>query len=80
MHQNPRSYGMLEDLNVKPRTLYLARIRNVPRRLMTFDQLNPTWNTSPDRHGHDEHGHDDHGHEKGAHGHDHSHEEAKANS
>ncbi len=75
MHQDPRAYGMLEDLNVKPRTLYLARIRNVPRRLMTFDQLNPAWNNSPVRHGHE-----DHGHEKGEHGHDHSHEEAKANS
>ncbi len=71
MQQDPRAYGMLEDLNVKPRTLYLARIRNVPRRLMTYDQLHPTWNTSPDHHG--EHGHSEHGH-------DHSHEEAKANS
>jgi molybdopterin-containing oxidoreductase family iron-sulfur binding subunit len=27
-HANPRSYGMLAELNVKPRTAYLARIRN----------------------------------------------------
>ncbi len=30
LHKDPRSYGLLEDLNVKPRTRYLARIRNVP--------------------------------------------------
>ncbi len=68
MQHDPRAYGLLEDLNIKPRTLYLARIRNVPRRLMTHDQLHPTWNTSPDHHGGAEHGHD------------HSHEEVKANS
>jgi len=71
MQQDPRAYGMLEDLNVKPRTLYLARIRNVPKRLMTHDQLDPTWNTSPVHHGE---------HDSNGHGHDHSHEEAKANS
>lgn len=27
-HESPRSYGMLAELNVKPRTKYLARIRN----------------------------------------------------
>ncbi len=27
-HASPRSYGILEYLNIKPRTLYLARIRN----------------------------------------------------
>ncbi|RMF43712.1 MAG: 4Fe-4S dicluster domain-containing protein [Planctomycetota bacterium] len=29
-HQGQRSYAMLEELNIKPRTRYLARIRNVP--------------------------------------------------
>ena len=72
LQKDPRAYGLLEDLNVKPRTLYLARIRNIPARLMTHDQLHPTWNTSPVSHG----GHDD----SPEHGHDHSHEEAKANS
>lgn len=28
LHANPRSYAMLAELNVKPRTQYLARIRN----------------------------------------------------
>ncbi|MEX2358332.1 MAG: hypothetical protein WEE51_08365, partial [Pirellulaceae bacterium] len=27
-HENPRAYAMLAELNVKPRTKYLARIRN----------------------------------------------------
>jgi molybdopterin-containing oxidoreductase family iron-sulfur binding subunit len=41
---------MLEELNVKPRTLYLARVRNVPKELMTDYQLDPKRPT------HDEHG------------------------
>jgi MoCo/4Fe-4S cofactor protein with predicted Tat translocation signal len=73
LQNDSRSYGVLEDLNIKPRTKYLARIRNVPKRLMTHDQLHPSWNTSPL--------HDDHGHGHGGeHGHDHSHDEAKATS
>lgn len=69
LQNDPRCYGLLEDLNTKPRTKYLAKIRNVPRRLMTHDQLHPTWNTSPMHYGHGQHGQDDHGH--GDHGHEH---------
>ncbi|MGV3483938.1 MAG: 4Fe-4S dicluster domain-containing protein, partial [Planctomycetaceae bacterium] len=34
-----RAYGMLSQLNVKPRTIYLAKIRNTHPRLMTAIQL-----------------------------------------
>ncbi len=70
-HNDPRCYAVLEELNVKPRTQYLARVRNVPDRLATADQLNPPWKQS---HGHSGDHHDDHAHED-EHGHS---EEAKA--
>ena len=38
-HADPRSYGMLGQLNVKPRTEFLARVRNPHPRLMTNEQL-----------------------------------------
>lgn len=38
---DPRAYAVLEELNIKPRTLYLSRIRNVPKRLLTAVQLTP---------------------------------------
>ena len=38
LQKDPRNYAMLEELNVKPRTLYLARVRNVHPRLKTADQ------------------------------------------
>ena len=62
LHHDPRAYAVLEELNIKPRTLYLSRIRNLPKRLATSSQLEPP------RPGHG--GHGDHvGH--GTHAHDH---------
>ncbi|TWU49567.1 TAT-variant-translocated molybdopterin oxidoreductase [Rubripirellula reticaptiva] len=77
-----RSYGMLGQLNVKPRTEYLARVRNTPKRLMTAAQLEdlatmeaPHHGGHDDHAGHEAHGHDDHA--KDDHGHeDHDKEEA----
>ncbi|MFK8113844.1 MAG: hypothetical protein AB8B91_16705, partial [Rubripirellula sp.] len=63
-----RSYGMLGQLNVKPRTEYLARVRNPHKRLMTAKQLQDLAELKAPHHGHDDHGHDDHGHDD--HGHD----------
>jgi molybdopterin-containing oxidoreductase family iron-sulfur binding subunit len=70
-----RSYGMLGQLNVKPRTEYLARVRNTPKRLMTTVQLVDLATLEAPHHGdHGDHGHGDHGH--GEHGHDdHAHDE-----
>lgn len=56
-----RAYAVLEELNIKPRTLYLSRIRNVPKRLLTATQINPK---RPGGH----HG-GEHSHESGEHGH-----------
>ncbi|TWT34825.1 TAT-variant-translocated molybdopterin oxidoreductase [Blastopirellula retiformator] len=73
-HANPRAYAMLGELNIKPRTKYLARI------------LNPhPWLAEPyveDEHipGHEGHveSDGDHGHEHGEHGHDDEHKEEHA--
>jgi molybdopterin-containing oxidoreductase family iron-sulfur binding subunit len=67
MHRDPRHYAMLADLNIKPRTVYLARVRNVPRALMTERQLHPNRPVH-----HDDHHGDDHGHSNGHDGHDHA--------
>ena len=80
-HADVRSYGMLSQLNVKPRTEYLARVRNTPLRLMTRNQLTYLAELQAPHHGshgdhgeHDTHGHDSHGTE--GHGHDgHGHDE-----
>ena len=39
-HDNPRAYSMLEDLNNRPRTKYLARVRNPHPALIDFDDRN----------------------------------------
>jgi len=36
-HQNPRRYSMLDELNNRPRTVYLARVRNVHPAMIDFD-------------------------------------------
>ncbi|MEM6777580.1 MAG: TAT-variant-translocated molybdopterin oxidoreductase [Planctomycetota bacterium] len=79
-----RSYGLLEQLNVKPRTTYMARIRNTPFALMTRAQIDDLVNLEAphhhggdhhgdDHHGGGDHGHDDHGHDD--HDHDHGHDD-----
>ncbi len=77
-HADVRSYGMLSQLNVKPRTEYLARVRNPHPTLMTRAQLTDLQELKPphhghhgdDGHGHDSHGHDSHGHDSHGHGDD----------
>lgn len=59
----PRAYAVLSELNIKPRTLYLSRIRNVPKRLATTTQIHPK--RPGDTHSHS----DEHSHESGDHGH-----------
>ncbi len=52
-HQNPRAYGILTELMTKPRTLFLARIRNPHPKLAIAEP----------EHGED--GHEGHAHEEG---------------
>lgn len=68
LHNSPRNYGMLEELNVKPRTQYLARLRN------PHPWLAGGYFLQPGEHGHGEHGHDEHA--EGDHGEGHGHEES----
>ncbi len=81
-HADVRSYGMLGQLNVKPRTEYLARVRNPHPRLMTSFQLDDLENVKPPHHGHDDHhGDGEHGHDEqgdGHHGDDAGHDEEHA--
>jgi molybdopterin-containing oxidoreductase family iron-sulfur binding subunit len=68
---------MLSQLNVKPRTTYLARIRNTPVRLMTRHQIeyinelevHHGGHHGDDHHGEGHHGDDHHG--EGHHGEEH---------
>ncbi|MGI9495394.1 MAG: 4Fe-4S dicluster domain-containing protein [Mariniblastus sp.] len=63
-HANPRAYSMLEELNNRPRTLYLARVRNPHESLRDIDDRDSVGHHG----GHGSHG-DDHGH-----GHDENHD------
>jgi molybdopterin-containing oxidoreductase family iron-sulfur binding subunit len=66
-HDSPRAYSMLEELNNRPRTMYLARVRNPHPGLIDFDDRD-----SDPHHG--DHGHgSDHDHEAGD-DHDHDHD------
>ena len=40
-HANPRAYSMLDELNNRPRTMYLARVRNPHLALVDWDDRNP---------------------------------------
>lgn len=55
LQKDPRAYAMLAELNIKPRTLYLARVRNTHPRLKTEDQL-----VEAHHDGHGEHAGEDH--------------------
>ncbi len=69
LQHSPRAYDLLAELNIKPRTRYLARVRNTHPRLQTSDQRAEF---VPPR-GHDDHGeHEEGEHADGAHGEDHA--------
>ncbi len=73
-HADPRSYGMLSQLNVKPRTEYLARVRNTPKSLMTTAQLADLATITPPHHGHGDHEGEHEGEHEGDHKGEHGHQ------
>ena len=55
-HANPRAYSMLEELNNRPRTMYLARVRNPHPALVSWDDRNSlggAHDENADNHDHD---------------------------
>ncbi|MCR9292317.1 MAG: TAT-variant-translocated molybdopterin oxidoreductase [bacterium] len=68
LQADPRAYAMLAELNIKPRTLYLARVRNTHPRLKTEDQLVEAHHGA----GHGAHGEEGHGEDHAGHEEDHA--------
>ncbi|MEZ6090755.1 MAG: TAT-variant-translocated molybdopterin oxidoreductase [Pirellulaceae bacterium] len=78
-HKDNRSYFVLDQLNVKPRTAYLARIRNTHPLLMTEAQIDHLKHEGHAPHGHGDpaEGHDEHGADEPHENHDHADEHPK---
>lgn len=75
-HADPRAYGMLAELDVRPRNMYLAKISNPHPSLAPLPQ--PKHGHGAHGEGHDDHDdHDDHDHEGEGEG-DHDHEDEAA--
>ncbi|MBX3420714.1 MAG: TAT-variant-translocated molybdopterin oxidoreductase [Pirellulaceae bacterium] len=66
-YNDPRTYAMLSELNIKPRTQYMARVRNTHPRLKASYQLKEA------HHGDHGHGAHDHAGDHGDHQQDHDH-------
>ena len=58
LHKDNRAYGMLSELNVKPRTRYLARIRNQNRALVALDARYEGGHGGGANHGDEHHDHE----------------------
>ncbi len=72
--EDVRTYGMLPQLRVKPRTTYMSRIRNTHPLLMTSRQIEDLQELHKKlHHGHHDEAHDDHGHDE-----DHDHDKPHA--
>ncbi|MDY7092928.1 MAG: TAT-variant-translocated molybdopterin oxidoreductase [Acidobacteriota bacterium] len=61
-HSDPRAYAMLAELNVKPRTVYLARIRN-PHPDLSAPSAHGAGAHGPATEGHSSEGHSSNGHD-----------------
>lgn len=70
---HPRAYAMLAELNIRPRTAYMARVRN-PHPLL--EDLEP-YSIPPIGHAHEHHGEEGHGADHD-HDHDHDHDQEAA--
>ncbi len=60
LQKDIRAYGMLEELNIKPRTLYLTRVRNTHPRLKLAHQLLDPHHGHTTSHGDEAHGATEH--------------------